>query len=315
MFGGKKGRLLEQELQTAQESQARQMQVLSGVRQKKDRFEEQFARATASRAQMDGDLSEMVNHVKYVKEIAEADDSKAEKFEKSVADTVEKVQDSAEAQQKFFEKVEDQREKIQEVVEKNKHFTTPAKYLTEVTAGVRETQQNLAEKIDQMKEYSKNMSVLSLNAAIEAGRMGEAGKKFIEAAEDVRTFSGQYEQSAQEAEDELKKLQQKNDELEEQVKHLTILLKENNISMTHLLKESTECVEEYKREYTPLEVESFDELKGIAALFGEHEKEVENRQECILMQMEEIGKEFMEQGECFDELEKICKEVITSVTM
>ena len=113
----------------------------------------------------------------------------------------------------------------------------------------------------------------------------------------------------------MKKLQQKNDELEEQVKHLTTLLKENNISMTHLLKESTECVEEYKREYTPLEVESFDELKGIAVLFGEHEKEVENRQECILMQMEEIGKEFMEQGECFDELEKICKEVITSVTM
>ena len=34
----------------------------------------------------------------------------------------------------------------------------------------------------QMKEQNKQMSVLSLNAAIEAGMLGEQGKLFVEAA-------------------------------------------------------------------------------------------------------------------------------------
>ncbi|MGN0352800.1 MAG: methyl-accepting chemotaxis protein [Roseburia sp.] len=315
MFGGKKGKVLEQELQTAQEKQAQQMQILSGVAQKKDMFEEQFARVTASRAQMDTDLSEVVNHVKYVKNMAETDGNRAEKFGKNVTETMDEIQAVSGLQQKFLEQVTEQRDKIQEIVESNKHFTTPTKYLTEFSGGFRETEEGILENIGKMKEYAKNMSVLSLNAAIEAGRMGESGKKFIAAAEEVRTFSGQYEQTAYLVEEELKKLEEKNAELEEQMKHLTALLRENNISMSHLMKQSMVCVDEYKGEMKTIDTGRLDELKGMALELSDHEKEIGNRQDCILIQMEEIGKEFMEQKECMDELEKVCKEVVTSVTI
>lgn len=315
MFGGKKGRVLEQELQETKEKQAQQMQILSGIVQKRDMFEEQFARVTASRAQMDTDLSEVVNHVKYVKEVAQADGNRTERLEKNVVETVDEVQAASNLQQKFLEQVTQQRDKIQEIVENNKHFTTPTKYLTEFSGGFRETEEEILENIEKMKEYGKNMSVLSLNAAIEAGRMGDSGKKFIEAAEEVRTFSSQYEQTAYVVEEKLRKLEEKNAELEEQMKHLTALLRENNISMSHLMKQSMVCIDDYKNEAKTINQERLEEIKGIALELGNHEKEIENRQDCILIQMEEIGKEFMEQKECMDELEKVCKEVVTSVTI
>lgn len=44
-------------------------------------------------------------------------------------------------------------------------------------------------------ELGRKMDVLSLNAAVEAGRMGEDGKKFVEAAEEIRETSKQYQQA------------------------------------------------------------------------------------------------------------------------
>lgn len=315
MFGGKKGKVLEQELQAAQEKQAHQEQILFEVAQKKDMFEEQFARVTASRAQMDIDLSEVVNHVKYVKELAEADASRAERFGRNVQETAEEIKTATKEQKDFVEKVSSQRDKIQEIVENNKHFTTPTKYLTEFSGGFREMEESILEQIEKMKEFGKNMSVLSLNAAIEAGRMGDSGLTFIQAAEEVRSFSSQYEQAAMEVESQLKQLEEKNMELEEQMKHLTTLLRENNISMGHLLKESMLCVDEYKKEQKEISQQRLEELKETAVEFAGHQQEIANRQDCILIQMEEIGKEFMEQKECVDELEKVCKEVTTSVIM
>lgn len=312
MFGGKKGRILEQELQTAQEKQAQAEQALLGVARKKDVLEEQFARVTVSRAQMDADLSEVVEHVKFVKELADADGGRAERLYRNVIETEEEVKAVQKTQKDIVEKITVQRDKIQEIVENNKHFTTPTKYLTEFSGGLREIQGSIQEQLEKMKEFGKNMSVLSLNAAIEAGRMGEAGQNFIQAAEEVRTFSGQYEQTALEVENQVKQLEERNKELEEQMKHLANLLRENNISMGHLLKESIVCVDDYKKEQTQVNQERLEALKTAADEFRNHHQEIANRQDCILVEMEEIGKEFMEQKDCVDELERICKDVTTS---
>ncbi len=315
MFGGKKDRALEQELQAMQEKQTRQEKILSGVAGKKDLLEEQFARATASRAQMDTELSEVVDHVKYVKELAGADANKTERFQREIAETADEARASNEVCRTFLTKVEEQKERIQEVVENNKHFTMPAKYLSEFSGSFRETEEEMLANLAKMKGYAKNMSVLSLNAAIEAGRMGDSGKKFVSAAEEVREFSRNYAVTAREVEDQLRNLEERNEELEEQMKHLTALLRENNVSMSHLLKESMTCVDDYKMAKKDISGQRLEDLKKSVSEFAEHQQEIGNRQDGILIQMEEIGKEFIEQRECMDELENICKEVITSVIM
>ncbi len=62
---------------------------------------------------------------------------------------------------------------------------------TELSNGMEEMRKMLEDVVD----LGKQMGVLSLNAAIEAGRMGESGKKFVEAAEEVRGMSDQYQQA------------------------------------------------------------------------------------------------------------------------
>ena len=61
------------------------------------------------------------------------------------------------------------------LVENNKHFTAPAKSLSETSDRLEEHVDSCADIAAQMKEQNKQMSVLSLNAAIEAGMLGEQG--------------------------------------------------------------------------------------------------------------------------------------------
>ena len=89
-----------------------------------------------------------------------------------------------------------------------------------------------------MAQLSKSMGVLALNAAIEAGRMGDTGKKFIASAEEIRTLSEQFETAADQTGQRLKGMAEKMQEMEEQIRHLNQLLKENNISMGKVLKET-----------------------------------------------------------------------------
>lgn len=50
----------------------------------------------------------------------------------------------------------------------------------------------LNDDFSNMEDISKDISVASLNSAIEAGYMGEQGEKYIEVSEKIRVFSEQY---------------------------------------------------------------------------------------------------------------------------
>lgn len=92
----------------------------------------------------------------------------------------------------------------------------------------------------QMKEQNKQMSVLSLNAAIEAGMLGEQGKLFVEAAESIREASVSYDSAIDAVEQELSEAKAEISALKEQVSHLVGLLKDNNVATTKLMKQGVE---------------------------------------------------------------------------
>ena len=109
-----------------------------------------------------------------------------------------------------------------------------------------ETSDRLEEQVDscadiaaQMKEQNKQMSVLSLNAAIEAGMLGEQGKLFVEAAESIREASVSYDSAIDAVKQELSEAKAEISALKEQVSHLVGLLKDNNVATTKLMKHET----------------------------------------------------------------------------
>lgn len=126
------------------------------------------------------------------------------------------------------------------LVEDNKHFTSPAKYLSEVPASLKQTCQSYENQLDDMVEYGKRMGVLALNAAIEAGRMGEGGKSFVLAAEEIRQTAVSYEKAAVAMKEEVEASHAKIAEMEETIAHLVSLLKDNNIGTAKLFKKCQE---------------------------------------------------------------------------
>lgn len=126
------------------------------------------------------------------------------------------------------------------LVEENKHFTTPAKYLSEVPNALKQSCQSYEKQLDDMTDYGKRMGVLALNAAIEAGRMGESGKGFVLAAEEIRQTAVSYEKAAVTMKEEVEASHAKIAEMEEMIMHLISLLKENNVGTAKLFKKCQE---------------------------------------------------------------------------
>lgn len=126
------------------------------------------------------------------------------------------------------------------LVEENKHFTTPAKYLSEVPGTLKQSCQSYEKQLEDMADYGKRMGVLALNAAIEAGRIGESGRAFVLAAEEIRQTAVSYEKAAVAMKEEVEASRVKIAELEETIQHLVVLMKENNMGTAKLFKKCQE---------------------------------------------------------------------------
>lgn len=136
--------------------------------------------------------------------------------------------------------VEHQLQVAAALVEDNKHFTSPAKYLSEAPATLKQSCQSYEKQLDDMAEYGKRMGVLALNAAIEAGRIGESGMPFVLAAEEIRQTAVSYEKAAVTMKEEVEASYAKIAEMEETIQHLVSLLKENNMGTAKLFKKCQE---------------------------------------------------------------------------
>ena len=160
-----------------------------------------------------------------------------------------------------------------------------------------------------MEELSKDMAILALNAAIEAGRMGETADQFVNAAEEVRVFSEQYEQEAVGLQEQIAASDARIAELEEQVRHLNELLKENNISMGRLYKECMQNMSAYEAGQIGLRDLISESLLGRMDALQQSERENLKIEERILLRIGDIQDELKEQMGSADNLEGIYKQI------
>lgn len=313
MFGGKREKALEEELASVRKENERKEDVLSGILAQKDEVLEQFARMTASRAQMEKDASQIKEYMESVFELA----VNGEKTAGDIYSTIVEAKNGAAGfdanHSVFVGQMRAQDECIMEIVENNKHFTTPMKYITEAQTVCREERQQLLERAGRMMDLSKNMSVLALNAAIEAGRMGEAGSRFITAAEEIRTFSENYEREAREMQAQLAQSEARNAELEEQVRHLNELLKDNNISMSRLYKDSAQNMAAYEGSQVDIRNLIQEDVLGRMDALRQAEQENAKSQEQMLERLDSVWSEIEEYKSSADELETLWKELYQSI--
>lgn len=300
MFGKNKASF--EEIQELKNNLEKQNEFFTQMASKKLVVEATQEELRESHRQMDADLRQLDENEKTITEYARDNVALAATLCHSMDELIKRMKESEEKNQKLLEAIRNQTEAAQNLVEENKHFTSPSKYLNDVPGSLRSTNEGYLSQLEVMSDVGKKMGVLALNAAIEAGRLGEGGKQFVAAAEDIRVQSTLYDSLIAKMKDKISESDKKIGELEEQLRHLVGLLKENNVSTANLMKL---CMDTEKKAGESLT----DAFSGEVAELREKNVDLKNSQDEILktqernqLQMEDITSEHMTQVSKMDEI-------------
>ena len=132
--------------------------------------------------------------------------------------------------------------------------------------------------------------------------MGESGKQFVTAAEDIRSYAGQYDKSVQELKLQLVQANERTAELEEQIRHLVGLLKDNNMATAKLMKHCNEVLRFAEQSQPEAFSQEIADLKSQVTILKNADEEIIKSEERNRMQMEDLVAEFEAQQENQKEL-------------
>lgn len=306
MFGGRKkqseSRELEKELLSRQLMLDRYSQVFAEITAKQRDTEERLDTLKTSQEKMDEQLTRVIDAVNCATDHTEEQKLKNRDIQEEMRKISTGLEQSEGCYWKIVEELKQQRDDMLETVEQNKHFTAPAEFLSKVSTELQEELKGISGHMEELEDMGKQMGVLSLNAAIEAGRLGESGREFVAAAEDVRSLAGQYQQITASFQAVIRKITEKLEETQAQVVHLNGLLKDNNVRMGKNTKELGDCV--YRMEHSDIQnfapgvKQLVEEMAGTAA----GEEELIRQYALATDAMEQAGESFMKQQDALERL-------------
>lgn len=306
MFGGRKkqseARELEKELLSRQVMLDRYSQVFAEIMAKQRDTEERLDTLKNSQEKMDEQLTRVIDAVNCATDRTEEQRQKNSSIQEEMRKISTGLEQSEGCYRNIVEELKRQRDDMLDAVEQNKHFTAPAEFLSKVSTELQEELKGIGAHMEELGDMGKQMGVLSLNAAIEAGRMGESGREFVAAAEDVRNLAGQYQQITASFQETIERITEKLEETQAQVAHLNGLLKDNNVRMGKNTKELGDCV--YRMEHSDIQnfapgvKQLLEEMSGTTA----GEEELIRQYALATDAMEQAGESFMKQQDALERL-------------
>lgn len=132
------------------------------------------------------------------------------------------------------------------LLDSSKHYTSLSKSLQEFSEEVEAQNKSYLTYLDTMNDYGKSMGVLAINAAIEAGRLGAEGKQFVDAAEEIRVFAGNYKTIIEEMQLKIQESNEKLARMDEKISQLINLMKDNTITTGKIMKNAGETEKKIK---------------------------------------------------------------------
>ena len=188
------------------------------------------------------------------------------------------------------------------LMEQSKRYTGLAKSVSEGSNKETSEIKRLMEQMSGLEKFTGTISALALQAAIDAGRLGDEGADFIRSAEQIRSlaevFGGQLADTLEQAEN----LQKEIAEMSGQIHQFISLLKDNNRALSKMATD----VSRYNAGQTDTESPEAS-MAGLIETLQEYQGRVTDdisRQESILEEMEKIGTCYMEQEDSTTHLEQ-----------
>ena len=261
----------------------------------KDMFDASVAELAESYRQVAADVAQLSENMNNAITLASGNAEIENGLGAIINDYRERVQKKEMQQQASDEAYHRLLDATTRLVDVNKHFTTPSKYISEFPSTYKAQNQSCRENLDQMEEFGKQMGVLSLQAAIEAGRLGEDGRQFVETAEDIRTYAANYDKVIAQTRLQLEQSDERLSELENQVHHLITLLKENNIATAKLMNLCQDAVNKSDALNHNSLMDDFIEIQNKMSTLRNADEEIVKSEERNRMQVDDLNEEFLAQ--------------------
>lgn len=305
MLSGKKERELLEELGNIKQQNEKRGGILKEICNQKDHTAEQFHRAASSCDNMEKDIEQVKEQLSQIAEISDSSDAAASDIHSEIIKMNNTVESFDANHSVFIGQMKQQNEKLMGILEENKKISAPVDCIAEVPASLQSEYNDIQQKLEEMRDFSKSMSVLSLNAAIEAGRLGESGSSFITAAEEVRNYAEKYDEAARTLSEQLNRSLEQVLELEKQVEQLKQSVREHSMSMGRLATGYMQSLTSYESNQLELHGMIQDSLVGRSDDLVQAGRETIRLKDDVVCQIDNIREELGGQKEAVEELKSM----------
>ena len=312
MFGKKQEltKELEEKLNMAQFQLEHVQMQMNSVQNYTQQMLPHFESQITAQGEMDKELTKVVNQAYETLEETGESTKVLEQLAMELTSMRGQMEDEEQDKRKLQEVAGRQIDQMATIVEENKNSMEPVSALQETKTALKNHSDAMQLEVGHMLEYAKQMTVSSLSCAIEAGRMGDSGKGFVEASEDVRMLSSAYERAAQVVARQLNDMEKRLRQLDEQVAALLKSNKDTNASISRLSKNITQqdeiCTRAAERHYLEKAAAISEYIKKLS----QSTQQIDTLQHQTLSDIENIGTSFMNEQEARKGLETIVDQLI-----
>ena len=303
------------EIQEKTDQIAEYERLFSDLAKLKESGKAYFEKLSENRDEMDRSLTKVVDCVRDGGELANEGEKEASDLEKKLTALEEEVSASREGALALSGAMEETGRELTELVEQNKHFSAPAKDLAAGAKDIRDELTAVCEETKALSAFFRNVSVMSLTAAIDAGRMGESASKFVQTAEDIRIESEKEERVLKDLTKKLQSLHARLDAFDASVEKMNVLQTDANKACYRTLANHEERMKKTKGAGAHgFLLKELPSLKGLASSVKKKLHQVFEKQNAILDEMESLGTDFMDEQKASEGAEDEFTEVLGRIS-
>ncbi len=271
---------------------------------------ESFQRIAANRSEMDKRFERIRQALQKSKSNMEVENEITNQFAQRTQKITDQIAKSEESVSQFSREMEAEKDGMTAIVEGNKHFTSPSKNLLSEVSGLQVDLESLSRGYEKLRNYFQAVSVKSLQAAIEAGRMGDETKKFVEFTEEIRSLSEKNSAEIGEYRDSINQMKDRTRVVEEQVQKMNHLLKENNVKMAKIRQEHQNGLQNFKDAGYMKQEETMQLLLKKLGELRTYQMRSWEQEDHSMEEMEGVEKEFTEMHDSANEAEEIFRKIM-----